>query len=39
MRLDFSLVGFCPDGFGVFYNDNLFSHATLKSDFIVFGFK
>jgi len=27
--------GFRPNGLDLFYNGNLFSHATLKEDFIV----
>jgi len=36
MRIGFSF-GFCSDGLNLFYNGNLFSHTTLKGDFIVLG--
>jgi len=34
MRFDFSF-GFHPNGLEIFYEGNLFSHATLKGNFIV----
>jgi len=34
MRIGISF-GFCPNGLNLFYNGNLFGHATLKGDFIV----
>jgi len=34
MRIGFSF-SFCTNGLDLFYNGNLFSHATLKGDFIV----
>ena len=34
MKLSFSF-GFRHDGLGMFYNGNLFGHASLKGDFIV----
>ena len=34
MRIGFSF-GFCTDDLDLFYNGNLFGHATLKGDFIV----
>ena len=34
MRIGFSF-SFCTDGLDLFYNGNLFGHATLKGDFIV----